>query len=72
MRRSEHFDLTEAQQKVESYLKHVVLPEGDLTFWEAFAKGEYRPELLFDDADILARIAKHPMALWKCSKKTKE
>ncbi len=38
---------------------------------DRFVSGEYRPELLFDDAEILAKIEKHPMALWKCSKKTK-
>lgn len=72
LRRAEHFDLPTAQQKVDTYLKHILLPEGDLSFWEEFAKGEYKPELLFDDADILSRIDKHPMAIWKCSKRAKE
>ncbi|HCE47283.1 MAG TPA: nucleotidyl transferase AbiEii/AbiGii toxin family protein, partial [Prevotellaceae bacterium] len=36
-------------------------------FWASFGQQEYRPELLFQDADILARIGQHPMALWKCS-----
>ena len=70
LRRAEHFELKMAQEEVENYLRRILLPEGDLAFWEAFAKGEYRPELLFDDAEILARIEKHPMALWKCDKRT--
>ncbi len=71
LRSAEHFDLPTAQKQVDTYLKRVLLPEGDLAFWEAFAKGEYKPELLFDEMEIQSRIDKHPMALWKCSKKTK-
>ena len=67
LRRSEKFDLISAQKQVESYLKGVLLPEDDLSFWTAFANGEYRPELLFDDEKVLSRIERHPMALWKCS-----
>lgn len=33
---------------------------------DRFIRKEYVPELLFDDKDILERINKHPMALWKC------
>ena len=39
----------------------------ELSFWTSFGQQEYRPELLFQDADILSRIGQHPMALWKCS-----
>ena len=72
LRRSEQFDLLSAQKQVEDYLRGVLLPEGDLSFWTAFANGEYKPELLFDDEDVLSRIERHPMALWKCSRKTQE
>lgn len=72
LRRAEHFDLPTAKSKVEEYLKGLLLPEDDLSFWTAFAKGEYKPELLFDDPEILSRIAEHPMARWKCSRKTTE
>ena len=71
LRRAEHFDFRMAQDKVENYLKQILLPEGDMVFWGAFANGEYRPELLFGDAEILSRIEKHPMALWKCNKKAR-
>lgn len=69
MRREEHFDLPTAKSRVEAYLKGILLPEDNLSFWLSFAKGDYRPELLFDDSEILTRIAKHPMALWKCGRK---
>ena len=67
LRRGEHFDLADAQKQVKTYLSDILKPEdAELAFWRFFADGKYQPELLFDDADILARIAHHPMALWKC------
>ena len=69
LRRAEHLDLSLAQEQVAEYLKEILLPECDVSFWAAFAKGEYKPDLLFDDQEILSRIAGHPMALWKCSRK---
>jgi len=70
LRRAERFDLPMAQTQVDAYLKRVLLPENDLSFWKAYANGEYKPELLFDNTEILSRIDRHPMAIWKCSKKT--
>ena len=29
-------------------------------------KKQYKPELLFEDAEIQERIHNHAMALWKC------
>lgn len=67
LRRGERFDLADAQKQVKTYLSDILKPEDtELAFCKAFADGKYQPELLFDDADILARIAHHPMALWKC------
>lgn len=72
LRRAERFDFHTAKAKVEEYLKEILLPEDNLSFWSAFAKGDYKPELLFDDSKILSRIAEHPMARWKCNRKTTE
>lgn len=67
LRREEHFDLADAIKEVKSYLSDMLEPDDmELAFWRAFADGKYQPELLFEDADILERIAHHPMALWKC------
>ncbi|WP_406037968.1 nucleotidyl transferase AbiEii/AbiGii toxin family protein [Succinimonas sp.] len=57
LRRTEHFDFLTAKTKVEEYLRRVLLPEDNLSFWSAFAKGDYKPELLFDDSEILSKIA---------------
>lgn len=31
-------------------------------------RGEYRPELLFSNAELLQNVAEHPMAMWKMRK----
>ena len=65
LRKKERFDLTAAQERVKEYLGAVLeLTENDKQFLSSFANGEYRPELLFS-GDELARVANHPMALWK-------
>ena len=57
-----------SSEEVIAYLeKLLTLDERELSFLISFGQQEYRPELLFQDADILARIGQHPMALWKCS-----
>jgi hypothetical protein len=38
------------------------------TYLDAMARGEYRPELLFQNRpDIAERIARHPAVLWKAT-----
>jgi hypothetical protein len=70
LRRGDRFDLAVAQKKVTDYLSEVLMPkEGELFFWKAFAKKDYRPDLLFKDDEILSRIKHHPMALWKCGRR---
>ena len=70
LRREEHFDLADAQKQVKTYLSGILKPDAaEISFWRTFADGKYQPEFLFEDADILARIAHHPMALWKCGRR---
>ena len=38
-------------------------------FYDKFQKGIYRPELLFYDDEIIQRINKHPMIMWKINNK---
>lgn len=62
------FDLDSAKKAVKKYVSELmVLAPQEQEFLERFEKKEYKPELLFDDADIIDRIKAHPMALWKIS-----
>lgn len=67
LHRGEFFDLPVAKTQVTKYLTELLRPEkSELEFWGAFRNKEYKPELLFDDPEILARLKNHPMAIWKC------
>ena len=70
LRRGSWFDANQAHEQVIAYLRKVLNPDdAEFSFWTSFAQKEYRPELLFQDEEILARIGQHPMAIWKCSNK---
>jgi len=65
LRKGEHFDLNQVQEEVKSFLSSILsVNDNEKMFWENFSKGNYKPELIFDE-DI-GNIEKHPMALWKC------
>ena len=40
--------------------------EAEIEYMERFIEKEYKPELLFENAEIIERLRDHPMALWKC------
>ena len=42
------------------------LTERENEYMDRFVAKEYRPELLFEDEEIVERLKLHPMALWKC------
>jgi len=66
IRTTERFDLSEAKDCVSAFLsKHLTLCDNDMSFLTQFSLGKYKPELLFDDLEIINRIEKHPMALWR-------
>jgi len=63
-----HFDLDLYKNRAKEYLKELMtVSQGESDYLECFMQGEYRPDLLFDDRTIVERIAKHPMAIWKCN-----
>lgn len=65
------FDVKSAQDECVDYLAELLtLNEQDQEFLLLFKGKQYRPELLFGNSDILSRISRHPMALWKCSNRT--
>lgn len=66
IQKGEHFDLEATKTEVAGFLKELLtLEPEERRFLDEFKAKRYKPELLFDDADILARIKEHPMALWK-------
>ena len=66
LKKTEKFDLEEAKANVVSFLSKLLsLGEAEKNFIDSFNQGEYKPELLFDDGQIIERIKDHPMALWK-------
>ena len=66
LKKGTFYDLDSVKQDVCSYLEDLMqLSDNERLFIERFAHNEYQPELLFEDKEIVERVAKHPMALWK-------
>ena len=60
------FDLEASKKLVKEYISDLmVLTKEEKEFLERFKIGEYIPELLFKEKEIIERIDNHPMALWK-------
>ncbi|HZJ98811.1 MAG TPA: nucleotidyl transferase AbiEii/AbiGii toxin family protein [Tissierellaceae bacterium] len=60
------FKLESAKKLVKKYISELmILTKEEKEFLDRFESGEYIPELLFEDKEILDRIKNHPMALWK-------
>jgi hypothetical protein len=64
-----HFELEDYQAQAKDYIRELMdaTPE-ERQYMDEFSAGRYRPELLFDDPNVIERIKHHPMALWKCRK----
>ena len=70
LRRGERFDAGMAETTVRNFLRQLLkLTDDEKQFLLLFSQKQYKPELLFDDAAVLARIAHHPMAIWKCEER---
>lgn len=64
----DHFELERYKTEIKTYLKKLMdLTDTEKSYMDRFIEGDYRPELLFDDEAIVARLKKHPMAIWKCA-----
>ena len=71
--KNERFNLTGSRNLLNELMPEMQsLDYTDKEFLDEFQKGRYRPELLFDDEEILGRIAMHPMAQWKCANNAKQ
>ncbi len=63
----EKFDLEERKKLAKKYIATLMQPTvQEMEYMEHFIAKEYKPELLFEDDEIVARIRNHPMALWRC------
>ena len=57
LRKKENFDLEERKTSARKYISDLMqVTASEMEYMEAFEHKEYRPELLFDDTDILKRI----------------
>ena len=66
LRKKERFDFEEAKSIVIQFLDILLrFTPNELQFIDTFIEGQYRPELLFNDPNIIERIKNHPMAIWK-------
>jgi predicted nucleotidyltransferase component of viral defense system len=73
LRNVEFFDLDAALADLsETFTRLSTLDEKESEFLRRFHKGQYRPELLFDDDDILSRIEDHPMVAWRMQRIRRE
>lgn len=65
IKRKDDFELETAKKMAKAYIADLmVLTKEEKEFLDRFEKGEYIPELLFEEEAILSRIKNHPMALW--------
>lgn len=70
LKKDDKFSMIDAVNIVKSFISKLMkLSDSELKFITEFDNGNYKPELLFDDQNIINRIQNHPMALWKISNK---
>ena len=67
--KTDKFDLEQAKLKVVDYLKELInLTQEEKSFICEFRNQNYKPELLFNDKNMIKNISHHPMAMWRCKK----
>ena len=67
--KTDKFDLEQAKVKVIDYLKELInLTQQEKSFICEFRNQNYKPELLFNDKNMIENILYHPMAIWRCKK----
>lgn len=63
----EHFDLENKKKEAKKYILNLLdLTDKETEYLQCFANKTYKPNLLFEDTDIVERIENHPIAIWKC------
>ena len=70
--KSDMFDISVAIPIVKEYLSSALaLSDREKEFVELFRKKKYKPDLLFDNQEILQRIQSHSMVLWRLRQELK-
>ncbi len=70
LRRVDDFRLVDAVKTVKEFVSNfMILSDEEYEFIMEFEKGNYSPELLFEEESIACKMKNHPMALWKISNK---
>lgn len=70
LRNDDKFNMKNAAILVKEFIENLmILSKNENEFLNDFESGTYSPQLLFDEKDIVDRIANHPMAIWKMSNK---
>ena len=70
LNKNDHFKKDTVIASIKEYLQNLlVLSDNEKEFVKEFSDKNYRPELLFEDKEILERISAHPMALWRVREK---
>lgn len=65
LKKSERFNLNETQNNVINFLNELlILTNNEKQYLVEFSKGNYAPNLLFEDS-IALKVEKHPMAMWR-------
>ena len=65
-------NVEEMKKSVKEYLKDILeIDDKVIEFENEFSKGIYKPELIFEDKEIIERIKEHPMIIWKLNKENK-
>lgn len=68
LRKGDTFSLVDAVKEAKDFIQNFMeLTKEEEKFIRECEKGNYHPEILFDDKSIVDRIKNHPMALWKKS-----
>lgn len=64
--KKDNFRLEDRKSQAKKYISDLMqLTDKENEYMDRFMAKDYRPELLFDDEEIVARVNEHPMALWK-------
>lgn len=64
--KKDNFDLEQRKESAKLFVRELmILTDNEKEFLDRFEKKEFRPDLVFEDEKIIARLENHPMVIWK-------